>query len=118
MTSSDEPTHDQHADEAVRPGRATTGPDAMRQLADRLHQSITETFEDWIANANANAKPTPGGARPASFTRPVSVPPVRMAQMSRTPEPTADLDDLVDLLVPRLVERLTPALREALRDDD
>jgi hypothetical protein len=102
MTSSDEPTRDQHAD------------DAMRQLADQLHQSITETFERWIANANAE------GARPASpsFARPVSVPPVRMAQMSRTPEPTADLDDLVDLLVPRLVERLTPALREALRDDD
>jgi hypothetical protein len=116
MSSSDDPTDQQHPDEAVGRGRPTTDPEALRQLADRLHQSITRTLEDWIGNADA----TSGGARSASpgFSRPVSVPPVRMAQMSRTPEPTADLDDLVDLLVPRLVERLTPALREALRDDD
>ena len=117
MSSSDVPTGDLHTDEGVRAGRAAVDPEAMRQLADRLHHEIDRAFDDWDAGAHAN--PNAEGARPATstFARPVSVPPVRMEQLARTPEPTADLDDLVDLLVPRLVERLVPALREVLRDD-
>jgi hypothetical protein len=116
MTSSDGTTDDRHTDEAVRADRAVADPDAMRQLVDQLHQHIDEAFNDWNAHANPvleKAEPTP-----ATYARPVAVPPVRMEQLARTPEPTADLDDLVDLLVPRLVEMLVPALREALRDDD
>ncbi|MGI3785951.1 MAG: hypothetical protein ACRYG2_34840, partial [Janthinobacterium lividum] len=89
-------------------------PEAMRQLADQLHHAITKTFDDW----NAGLRDPLAGAQPTapSYTKPVTVPPVRMEQLARTPEPTADLDDLVDLLVPRLVEMLVPALRAALRD--
>ena len=108
MTSSDVP-------QAVRAGRPAADPEALRQLADQLHRTIDKTFEDWSADASA----TPGETRPATptFARPVAVPPVRMEQLARSPEPTADLDDLVDLLVPRLVEMLVPALREALSND-
>ena len=116
MTSSDESTADLNTGEAVQAARAAADPEAMRQLADQLHHYITKTFDDWNANVDAMAEK----AQPATptFARPVSVPPVRMEQLARTPEPTADLDDLVDLLVPRLVEALVPALREALRNDD
>lgn len=98
MTSSDTPTRD------------------LRELTDQLHDCITKTFDDW----NATVNPIPEGAQreTQAFARPVTVPPVRMEQLARTPEPTADLDDLVDLLVPRLLEKLVPALREALREDD
>ena len=116
MTSPDEPTDDLHTDGAVQAARADADPESMRQLADQLHHCITKTFDEWKVNVN----PMPEGIEPATpaFARPVSVPPVRMEQLARTPEPTADLDDLVDLLVPRLLEQLVPALREALRDDD
>jgi hypothetical protein len=116
MTSSDEPTGDLQTAAAGQAARGAADPEAMRQLADQLHHSISAAFEDWKANLGA----TPEAAEPttSTFARPVSVPPVRMEQMARTPEPTADLDDLVDLLVPRLVEQLVPALREALRDDE
>lgn len=113
MTSSDASTDDQRAGQPVQPGQVTVDPDALRQLADRLHQAVTATFADV---SGATAKPDDTRAA-SSFGRPVAVPPVRMEQMTRTPEPTADLDDLVDLLVPRLVEQLVPALRQALRDD-
>ncbi|MGI3785634.1 MAG: hypothetical protein ACRYG2_33215 [Janthinobacterium lividum] len=116
MTSSDEPTPDLHPDQPVQAGRTAADTEAVRQLADQLHRSITTAFEDWNADLNVERE----GAQPStpSFARPLAVPPVRMEQLSRTPEPTADLDDLVDLLVPRLVEQLVPALREALRADD
>ena len=115
MTSSEEPTDGLQTDEAVPAARAAAGSEALRQLADQLHRSITTTLADWDVSVNA----VPEKTRPATptFSRPASVPPVRMAQLARTPEPTADLDDLVDLLVPRLLEQLVPALREALRDD-
>lgn len=116
MSSSDERTGDLAPDEAVRAGRGGADPEALRRLADQLHHSITQTFEDWDADVNAARKEVEPAA--PSFARPVNVPPVRMEQLARTPEPTADLDDLVDLLVPRLLEKLVPALREALRDDD
>jgi hypothetical protein len=81
-----------------------------------VHRGVSKTFADW----NADASAAPAGTPPVAptFSRPVTAPPVRMEQMARTPEPTADLDDLVDLLVPRLLEKLVPALREALRDED
>ena len=115
MTSPDEPTDDLHTAEAVQAAR-DADPAVMRQLADQLHRSITRTLADWDISVHA----MPEGHQPATptFTRPASVPPVRMEQLARTPEPTADLDDLVDLLVPRLLEKLVPALREALRDGD
>ncbi len=100
---------------------ATVGPEAARQLADRLHRAIDEALGAWVAEADASdGGTTPGSARPVAptFARPVTAPPVRMEQLARTPEPTADLDDLVDVLAPRLLERLVPALREALRDGD
>lgn len=114
MTSG-EPRADSPTDEAVQGGRAAADPEAMRRLADQLHHYITQAFDDWNADLNA----TGTGVAPVtpSFAGPVSVPPVRMEQLARTPEPTADLDDLVDLLVPRLVDKLVPALRAALRDD-
>lgn len=114
MTSSDRPSADVRTGQAAQAGRAAD-PEALRRLADQLHQLITTTFESW--DAEAGAAPTGAPPESATFTRPVSVPPVRMEQMARAPEPTADLDDLVDLLVPRLVEQLVPALRDALRDD-
>lgn len=116
MTSSDEATDGVHTDEAVHAARVAGDPEAMRQLVDQLHHTIAQTLADWDVSVNG----MPEKARPAAptFARPVSVPPVRMEQLARTPEPTADLDDLVDLLVPRLLERLVPALREALKDAD
>lgn len=116
MTSSDEPTDGLRTDEAVQAARAGGDPEAMRQLVDQLHHSISKTFADW--NVSVNAVPENARSAASTFARPVSVPPVRMEQLARTPEPTADLDDLVDLLVPRLLEQLVPALREALKDDD
>lgn len=93
----------------------TADPEALQQLADQLHRSITQAFDGWSGSTNATPEQTRGEAR--TFARPLAAPPVRMEQLARTPEPTADLDDLVDLLVPRLVEQLVPALRDALRDD-
>jgi hypothetical protein len=87
--------------------------ESMRVLLDSLRHHVGETVDDLetrITAAFQQAQPvTP------TFARPVTAPPVRMEQLARTPEPTADLDDLVDLLVPRLLERLVPELREALR---
>ena len=116
MTSSDEPTDSLRSDEAVEAARAAGNPEAMRQLVDQLHHNITQTLVDFNVSVNAMAEDAQSSA--PTFARPVSVPPVRMEQLARTPEPTADLDDLVDLLVPRLLEQLVPALREALKDDD
>ena len=93
----------------------TADPEALQQLADQLHRSITRALDDWNASTNATPGEAPGETR--TFAKPLTAPPVRMEQLARTPEPTADLDDLVDLLVPRLVEQLVPALRDALRDD-
>lgn len=94
---------------------AAADPEALRRLADQVHRGVTAAFEDWAAAADA----APGRTEPVArtYARPAPVPPVRMEQLARTPEPTADLDDLVDLLVPRLVEQLVPALRQALRDE-
>ncbi len=103
VTSSDEPPAALRTDEAVR------------RLADQLHHAVDRVVDDWIAAANRTPEAAPRAGRP--FARPVTAPPVRMEQLARTPEPTADLDDLVDLLVPRLIEKLVPALRDALRDD-
>ena len=116
MTSSDEPTDGLHPEEAVQAARAAGSPEDVHQLVDQLHHSITKTFAEW--NVSVNAMPEKAQPSAPTFARPVSVPPVRMEQLARTPEPTADLDDLVDLLVPRLLEQLVPALREALKDDD
>ena len=116
MTSSDEPVDDVRAAETVHVGRAAADPAAVRRLVDQLHRSITKTFDDWGAGNDATLEGSQHEA--AAFARPVTVAPVRMEQLARAPEPTADLDDLVDLLVPRLLEKLVPALRRALRDDD
>ena len=115
MTSSHEPPERLHPGAAAADGRAAADPDVLRRLADQLHASITQAFDDLSAEGNATVPET--RPEPPRFARPVSAPPVRMEQLARTPEPTADLDDLVDLLVPRLVEQLVPALRAALRDD-
>ena len=90
-------------------------PEALRRLADQLHQAVTQTFDAWTAEGQTTAPSAP--PRGPAHARPLTAPPVRMEQLARTPEPTADLDDLVDLLVPRLLEQLVPALREALRDE-
>lgn len=88
----------------------------VRQLLDDLRRDVADTVDELDRRMKAmfqEAQPvTP------TFARPLTAPPVRMEQLARTPEPTADLDDLVDVLAPRLVERLVPALREALRSDD
>jgi hypothetical protein len=87
---------------------------AVRQLVDGLRDHLTTALADLDAQVDAlrqAARPEPSSPR-----RPAPVAPRRMEQMTRTPEPTADLDDLVDVLVPRLVEHLVPALRDALRD--
>lgn len=106
MTSSDASTNDR--------GRVADA-ESVRRLADRLHDAVTTTVQDWAADADGPV--TTSRPEGPSFARPLAAPPVRMEQMARTPEPTADLDDLVDLLVPRLLEQLVPALRDALRDD-
>ena len=105
MSSSSVP----HDDPAAADLRAT------RQLLDDLRRSVNETIDAATARVDALLE----GAGPAAptYRRPASVAPRRMEQMTRTPEPTADLDDLVDVLAPRLLERLVPALRETLRDD-
>ena len=115
MTSSGGPTDDLRTDEPVQEGPTAPEPRAMRELVDRLHHDIDEAFADWDAKGSSTVGKTPPVT--PTFARPVAQPPVRMEQLARTPEPTADLDDLVDLLVPRLVEMLVPALRAALRDD-
>ena len=115
VTSPGGPTDDLRADEPVQTGRPAADPRAVRELVDRLHQDIDKAFDAWNAEGSSTVEKTPPVA--PTFARPVAQPPVRMEQLARTPEPTADLDDLVDLLVPRLVEMLVPALREALRDD-
>lgn len=116
MTRSEEPTNGVPTGEGVQPAPAAGDPEAMRQLVDQLHHGITETLAQW--NVSVNTVPEKAEPPAPTYARPVSVPPVRMEQLARTPEPTADLDDLVDLLVPRLLEQLVPALREALKDDD
>lgn len=85
------------------------------ELVDRLRRSVSAVLDDWAAGRDAVVEE--GRRETKAFARPLAAPPVRMEQLARTPEPTADLDDLVDLLVPRLVEQLVPALRAALRDD-
>lgn len=85
----------------------------MRRLLGELRRHVTTALDDLDARVDALAAAQP--ASPAHH-RPAPVPPRRMEQMTRTPEPTADLDDLVDVLAPRLLERLVPALREALGD--
>jgi hypothetical protein len=87
---------------------------ATRQLIDDLRRSVNESLDGLTAQVDALLG-QPGPAAP-TYHRPASVPPRRMEQMVRTPEPTADLDDLVDVLAPRLLERLVPALRDALHD--
>jgi hypothetical protein len=105
MTSSDGPTDDQ----------AGTDLEATRRLLDDLRHHLVKTVDALDAGVDV----APAEARPATPTppRPVPMPPVRMEQRARAPEPTADLDDLVDLLVPRLLDKLVPALRDALRND-
>ncbi len=103
------------SDRALAAGAAAELND-VRQLLDNLRRHVAETLDELDTRMSAMFEE----AQPATptFARPVTVPPVRMEQLARTPEPTADLDDLVDVLVPRLVERLVPALSEALRPDD
>ena len=91
---------------------ATTDLQAVRRLLTDLRQQVTATLDDLDARVDAALAAEPSSAR--AYSRPAPVPPRRMEQMTRTPEPTADLDDLVDVLAPRLLERLVPALREAL----
>ena len=103
MTSSDRPT-----------GAGAADLEHTRQLLDDLRRHLAETVDALGARSDATAEARP---EPPTFARPLTAPPVRMEQLARTPEPTADLDDLVDLLVPRLLEKLVPALREALGPD-
>lgn len=101
-------------------GGAGLDRDAVRALVDRLRTHLTLAVDAWEAEVTGAAQPSTTGTstpEPARFSRPAAVPPVRMEQLHRTPEPTADLDDLVDVLAPRLLERLVPALREALLED-
>lgn len=94
---------------------AATDLQAVRQLLADLRQQLTATLDDLDARVDAALAAEPAQAR--AYSRPAPVPPRRMEQMTRTPEPTADLDDLVDVLAPRLLERLVPGLRDALRED-
>ena len=89
---------------------------ATRQLIDDLRRSVNESLDGLTAQVDAMLAGS--AAAGPTYRRPASVAPRRMEQMTRTPEPTADLDDLVDVLAPRLLERLVPALRETVRDDD
>ena len=100
-------------------GGADLDHDAVRALVDRLRTHLTLAIDAWEAEVTGAAQPSSAAAStpaPPRPHRPAAVPPVRMEQLHRTPEPTADLDDLVDVLAPRLLERLVPALREALED--
>jgi hypothetical protein len=106
MTSSDRPMDAGAAAEL----------ESMRRLLDGLRRLVGETVDDLETRMNALFQQAPPAT--PTFARPVTAPPVRMEQLARTPEPTADLDDLVDLLVPRLLARMVPELREALRADD
>jgi hypothetical protein len=100
---------------------ASVDAQAVRRLLDQLRRRIDQAFDDLgdLADLDADGSSTPDrpGPAPQTFSRPAAVPPVRMEQLHRTPEPTADLDDLVDVLAPRLLERLVPALRDALREN-
>ena len=89
--------------------------EAIRAVLDDLRQHVITTVEALDARLDASVTDAPPAG--PTFPRPVRVPPPRMEQLARAPEPTADLDDLVDLLVPRLLDQLVPALRAALRDD-
>jgi hypothetical protein len=105
MTSSDRP------DDAG----PVAGLESTRRLLHTLRRQVLEAIDDLetrLVAVSEEAKPVT-----STFARPVKAPPVRMEQLARTPEPTADLDDLVDLLVPRLLERLIPELRDALKVD-
>lgn len=115
MTSPQEPTAGSPTDAAAGAGRPVDT-EAVRQLVDQLHRAVDQAFEAWVAGSSDGQ---PEAAKPTapSYHRPVTAPPVRMEQMARTPEPTADLDDLVDVLAPRLLEKLVPALRQALLED-
>jgi len=108
MTSSHEPA----AGTPSGAGRPVDA-EAVRQLVDRLHAAIDQAFAEWGA-ADAQGKTDESQPVAPTYHRPVTAPPVRMEQMARTPEPTADLDDLVDVLAPRLLDTLVPALRKAL----
>jgi hypothetical protein len=94
---------------------ATSDLQAVRRLLADLRQQLTARLDDLDARVDAALAADAGPAR--AYSRPAPVPPRRMEQMTRTPEPTADLDDLVDVLAPRLLERLVPGLRDALRED-
>ncbi|GAA3555871.1 hypothetical protein GCM10022197_08820 [Microlunatus spumicola] len=89
---------------------------AARELVDRLHRAIDQAFDAWVDEGAGGPAEGAKSAAP-TYHRPVTAPPVRMEQMARTPEPTADLDDLVDVLAPRLLDRMIPALRQALLED-
>ena len=95
------------------PHQAATELEAVRRVLDDLRRQVSTALDDLDARIDAL-----GAAQSASpaYHRPAPVPPRRMEQMTRTPAPTADLDDLVVVLAPRLVEHLVPALREALKD--
>lgn len=92
---------------------AAAGLEDTRQLLDDLRRHIVQTLDD--LDARMDALPTAAQPAAPTYSRPLTAPPVRMEQLARTPEPTADLDDLVDVLAPRLLDKLLPALREALR---
>lgn len=94
---------------------AATDLQAVRQLLADLRRQLTTTLDDLDARVDAALAADQAPSR--AYSRPAPVPPRRMEQMTRTPEPTADLDDLVDVLAPRLLERLVPGLRDALRED-
>jgi hypothetical protein len=114
------PWHADPVTSAERPDQAGAGldRDSVRALVDRLRTHLTLAIDAWEAEVTGAAPSSTTGSRtePPRPSRPAAVPPVRMEQLHRTPEPTADLDDLVDVLAPRLLDRLVPALREALED--
>ncbi len=103
---------------AQREDRPAPDLQALRQLLDDLHRQVGAAVADLDATLDAPPDAPLDARRSATptYSRPAPVPPRRMEQMTRTPEPTADLDDLVDLLVPRLLEQLVPALRDASRE--
>ena len=113
-TTEGQATGTRRGDESGSPTTGALDAEAVRLLVDRLRTRLTLAIDAWEAEVTGAAEPTtPELPR---YNRPSAVPPVRMEQLHRTPQPTADLDDLVDVLAPRLLERLVPALREALED--
>ena len=105
MTSPDGPT----------PAPARSDLEALRQALVELRRQVGTTLDD--LDARLEALLAASAADAPAYSRPVAVPLVRMEQMARAPEPTADLDDLVDVLAPRLLDQLLPALRATLRDE-